>query len=352
MANTPDVQQIYTNTPLDFTGSSFRILTLHSGKPDEPVQCSLSVASLDDPPAYDALSYVWGDPSDTAQVMVDGTPLTVPRNLKEFLEDLRSATWKRLLWADSICIQQSDSKEKSHQVELMAKIYSKTKQARIWFGRLTDCWKSEIDISGYVPPSSLDLEEQQELARTLIRSLDASHNLGDKLTPIGSWSGTIAELKEELLPQAIVVLRKLKANSHLRCVPLYLRTGSQTSRVTVNFDCFKIIDCIMWIFTRPWWKRVWTLQEAVLPSSDPLVHVGKLNIPLSVLTQGMENYIAHSTSCCRYFPLQAGTMGPNTGLSLLDTTIAMPLVGAILMGAMRKLTAAGMQFRLPRCEAL
>ncbi|PMD53878.1 HET-domain-containing protein, partial [Hyaloscypha bicolor E] len=40
----------------------------------------------------------------------------------------------RSLWADAVCINQRDNKEKGHQVALMAKIYSNANCVLVWLG--------------------------------------------------------------------------------------------------------------------------------------------------------------------------------------------------------------------------
>jgi hypothetical protein len=47
-----------------------------------------------------ALSYVWGDASDGATILVDGKPLSVTKTLEMALRHLRDF---RRVWADAIC---------------------------------------------------------------------------------------------------------------------------------------------------------------------------------------------------------------------------------------------------------
>jgi hypothetical protein len=52
----------WLETPLDASRSSIRILNLRKGSGDMSIVCSLKVASLDDDPYYESLSYVWEIP--------------------------------------------------------------------------------------------------------------------------------------------------------------------------------------------------------------------------------------------------------------------------------------------------
>jgi hypothetical protein len=47
---------------------------------------------------------------------------------------MRELQWPRPLWADAICINQSDQKEKAIQVSMMGKIYSNAQTVIVWLG--------------------------------------------------------------------------------------------------------------------------------------------------------------------------------------------------------------------------
>ncbi|OCK76902.1 HET-domain-containing protein, partial [Lepidopterella palustris CBS 459.81] len=47
---------------------------------------------------------------------------------------LRDPSFERMIWVDAICIDQDNFEEKSHQIQLMAKIYSKAIRALAWLG--------------------------------------------------------------------------------------------------------------------------------------------------------------------------------------------------------------------------
>ena len=59
-------------------------------------------------------------------------------NLEGALRRLRHASTERLLWVDALCINQADSIEKSHQVNMMGEIYSKSAGVIIWLGDYVD----------------------------------------------------------------------------------------------------------------------------------------------------------------------------------------------------------------------
>lgn len=85
---------------------------------------------------YTALSYVWGDPNDTKSIWIDGNPFLITINLFSALRDLRHENKALLVWADAICINQIDDKEKLGQVAMMGKIYSVAEHTVIYLGPL------------------------------------------------------------------------------------------------------------------------------------------------------------------------------------------------------------------------
>ena len=103
-----------------------------------PLRCSLRVVSLDEPPTYEALSYVWGAPQGTRPIRCNGREILVTPNCEDALRNLRIAHRPRALWIDAICIDQESMAEKSVQVPLMGDIYRLAKQAVVWLGPSVD----------------------------------------------------------------------------------------------------------------------------------------------------------------------------------------------------------------------
>lgn len=62
-----------------------RLVKLLPGKYDDPIQCELEPVSLGNKPPYIALSYVWGDPTGTVMISLDGVEHAVTKNLESFL---------------------------------------------------------------------------------------------------------------------------------------------------------------------------------------------------------------------------------------------------------------------------
>ena len=63
-------------------GDNIRLLILRQGSFDDPIHCQLEQVSLSDEHAYEALSYVWGDASDTSPISLNGVLYHITKNLE------------------------------------------------------------------------------------------------------------------------------------------------------------------------------------------------------------------------------------------------------------------------------
>jgi hypothetical protein len=86
----------------------------------------------------EAISYTWGSSEKPFTVLCDGQTVPVTRNLRDSLRQVRSKTLTRLLWADSICINQEDRDEQGQQVAMMGEVYGKAKRVLICVGQDPD----------------------------------------------------------------------------------------------------------------------------------------------------------------------------------------------------------------------
>ena len=102
------------------------------------LSCILEVTSLDPGPAYEALSYTWGDPFDIVQISLNGRPFLISRNLHRALQGIQCGRHNRLLWVDAICINQMDVQERNSQVAMMNRIYRQAENVIVWLGGETD----------------------------------------------------------------------------------------------------------------------------------------------------------------------------------------------------------------------
>lgn len=124
--------------PLDKDSSAIRLIRVFKNG-EEELQCSLvqNIPLAEATDTFTAISYCAGDPKTITTVEVDGLAFNAFANLAHAIEQTYqhccSATGetKALLWADQICINQSDLCERSHQVSVMHKIYKSAREVAV-----------------------------------------------------------------------------------------------------------------------------------------------------------------------------------------------------------------------------
>lgn len=114
---------------LDREKQDIRLLTIFPGTFNDIIHAKLDQVSLKSNPRYTALSYCWGDAKEYAEILVNGKKAQVRKSLGIALRYLRRIGDAMVVWADAICINQSDLKEKSSQVSMMGQIYRTGKSA-------------------------------------------------------------------------------------------------------------------------------------------------------------------------------------------------------------------------------
>lgn len=150
-------------------GPNIRLLRLAPGEREAPIACSLVDASLDSLPPYEALSYVWGDPTITEPIMCNGLPGRITINLARALRRIRAGIslpsamrndftsnecltsnsedpsyFPKLLWVDALCIDQDNTHERNIQVPLMRDIFIGN-ESDCLAGRCGDFGRAYID---------------------------------------------------------------------------------------------------------------------------------------------------------------------------------------------------------------
>ncbi|KAH6674676.1 heterokaryon incompatibility protein-domain-containing protein [Halenospora varia] len=204
--------------PLDTRRNEIRLLTLLHDEDrikTNDIKCTLDHASLLSPPRYFALSYCWGDPTETSDIILNGLPIKVTTNLKAALLRLKKSECK-VLWIDAVCINQEDAEEKSHQILQMGAIYRKAATTIAWIGE-------ESSTSG--------------LAFDLIENF---------------W-----QRKRELLPKSIFN----KKDS----------TTLNTLLVARLSDEGKAVSAFLILLRQPYWRRIWIIQELALSQTVDIV---------------------------------------------------------------------------------
>ena len=206
--------------------TQFRLLQILQCRPAEPIICDLSAFALLTAPAYFAISYTWGDPRLTASVLVNGTQMTVRQNCDYALRQAFNSNASRYFWIDSICIDQTSTQEKNHQVAMMGRIYQRA-----------------AHVFACVGPHQNDSEH-------LLNVLDASMSLSVALHS----ALRIAEVD----PATWGIGNPIPRNRSLARTCYFAMNSAKRKRLADAFIAF---------LERPYFSRVWILQEMLLAKS-------------------------------------------------------------------------------------
>lgn len=89
------------------------------------ISCELTTWPLHAAPAYDAISYTWGNPEDTTNIFLNTFNFSVRKNCWTVLQQVRALRKNGYVWIDAICINQANLVEKSAQVSIFKNIYQR-----------------------------------------------------------------------------------------------------------------------------------------------------------------------------------------------------------------------------------
>ncbi|KAJ4175879.1 hypothetical protein NW767_015640 [Fusarium falciforme] len=209
----------YTYRPLG-GDSHIRILRINPAPSDDRLSGTLTHKLLDDRPVYDALSYTWGAPDMSRTIIIDGHELSITANLDSALRRMRSRSGAEptTIWADGICVNQGDIRERNHQVRLMRRVYSECRRCLIYLGEEAD---------------------------------------GSEQLPL---------FIEKLVDSMVLIARSNVARQ---------RFSIDLSLPKTEDDGWKVLAAFL---RRPWFRRIWIIQEFCLPADVRMI-CGSWEIP-------------------------------------------------------------------------
>ncbi|KAK8867293.1 hypothetical protein PGQ11_005871 [Apiospora arundinis] len=276
------MQYEYAQLPEGF----IRVLELRPGKPGDAISIELHDVDVLRGPglSFEALSYEWKGKVGTVPIQCHQDRLLITPNCKAAVERLRHEDKSRMLWVDSICIDQEDVEECSTQVKLMTNIYRAAKTVVMWLG---------------------EEEQNSQLAFDCISILARAYEESEK-----SEGG----LKKELLQEATNAIQSKE---------LVVQGWAELSRRS----CF---------------QRVWIFQEIILAGSRGLVMCGSLSSPWDAFNAALQGYIAWTGDVTNFIHIlqlnikefkacdHLGTEAAIMAMSMLDCSDARDKVFATL----------------------
>ncbi|KAL5118209.1 hypothetical protein ACEQ8H_003881 [Pleosporales sp. CAS-2024a] len=205
---------------IDSANSEIRVLTIHPArKESEEIYCDFVTCKLDDDPVYEALSYTWGGPAPAPgrQIILNKHHhFAVFENLHVALVKLRQASTPRTIWIDA-GNDRDALEEKGMQLLLMKRVYEQASRVVVWLG---------------------DVGAGEGIAMHAVARPGIGFALRYK-----TW-------KKE---------REYSLGKGL------LSTGVTFQAITGEWDHAAIeVGELAQLLDRPWWRRVWIVQEVVL----------------------------------------------------------------------------------------
>lgn len=147
------------------SGDDIRLLTI-SAKDEKTglLICNLTTHCRNDVD-YDALSYTWGHPERTAQIICNNVVLKIPPPLGIALDNLHEyqRQFQRPIWIDAIALNQEDLVEKQQQVPLMFEVYHQAKNVIIWLGPADE---TSDDVMNRIPYFKSELSSFHQSAKS------------------------------------------------------------------------------------------------------------------------------------------------------------------------------------------
>ncbi|KJY02566.1 heterokaryon incompatibility protein [Zymoseptoria brevis] len=188
------------------SADSYRIINLLPGEYEDPIiECRLQEVSLkDDSVEFVALSYCPGGPDADVRIWCDGRPLSITADLFAVLRNARARQSTVSLWVDQLCIDQTDTPDRNEQSSKMGQIYRAASGVVIWLGE-----------------ESVGSSAAMQLPRGIKKY----------------WPNLYNSPRELLQPN--------KTPNNIDRWP----TGVWTA--------------FMSLLERPWWRRIWAIQEVV-----------------------------------------------------------------------------------------
>ncbi|KAF2167402.1 hypothetical protein M409DRAFT_54004 [Zasmidium cellare ATCC 36951] len=233
-ASSPARTAHFVHEPFVDASKQIRLLTFEPGNDLDSISCNISTWSFDKARPYVAASYTWGSPENISCININGLPYEIRRNCYDALSQIRRQAPESYVWTDSICINQLDLDEKALQVENMGDIFANAELVYSCVGEHADgsgdVFSVAQDVAAHVKDTPLFYDMPTDNGAAWI-----AHG-GDPRSP--AW-------------------QRLNA---LQPDPIKDSEGGMVNSPPHP----KFRDALMFFSCRPYWHRIWIIQEVYL----------------------------------------------------------------------------------------
>jgi hypothetical protein len=144
-------------------GRTIRTVTVAADLKHGHIDCRMATSTLRST-HYRCLSYVCGPDVHYKDILLNGRPFSVRRNLWGFLDRARKGLEGQKLWIDAVSIRQDDPVEKSYQVQHMGDIYAGAVGVVVWLGNdraVGDFWGVAREVGAEMRRSGTKLNRKK-----------------------------------------------------------------------------------------------------------------------------------------------------------------------------------------------
>lgn len=193
----------------------FTISTSPSSGSADTVEVNLTTTSISNLPEFKSLSYHWGHPKSEAHspctILVNGKSLDITQSLYIALCGLRESHENLPLWADQVCINQIDPKEKGEQLRHMATIYGHSTSTIAWLGGENASSAAAMDRLGELGREAHELGITGITAEQYRHLHDSLNNNGGNMlgVRVREWIGNQGDMLDMIGFDAMCNLFKL-----------------------------------------------------------------------------------------------------------------------------------------------
>jgi hypothetical protein len=245
-------------TPLE--PGSIRVLKLRAAADREAeLHGELVACRMDEAPEFEAVSYVWGPPVFSHKIILPEGVVDITESLASALRQFRRVSDERVLWADALCINQEDVDEKGQQVSIMGDIYKSATRCLAWLGPATGRTAAAVESLNAIASKAAQMGVRPDASE------DSTYFNRPTVATALNGSRSKADLdRDTKLVWAVIYDAQLDE-----------------------------------IFDRPWFYRLWIIQEAALCSSmefhcgDYIFEWNSVTLVMAVCMAIMRDHLVH-----------------------------------------------------------
>lgn len=168
---------------------ALRCVQLRAGDGSQPIICKLKPSILGQiQHSYEALSYAWGDTTKKVEILLEGQPYKITKNLETALRRLRLAKEDRLLWIDAVCINQQDRLEVNLQVKRMWSVYKYASKVIVFLGEGTTDTHHAVELIQTLAEEGLGLGHRHVTALLFTKGAQPTKRALQSLMGSPWWS--------------------------------------------------------------------------------------------------------------------------------------------------------------------